>query len=116
MEPGWLAISVIRAAGMPLIDTGNAPWTIGLGPGAGVIQILLSLILAAGAPPINTVGAQGGMIGMPAGAWGAAAGVACGTGHMILSPNLAAGFPLISVTTSVASVQRETRQSINLNH
>jgi hypothetical protein len=50
---------------------------------------------AACLPSICTVAAPGGMMAIPLGAWGRAAGVVCGTGHMILSPTRAAGWPLI---------------------
>jgi hypothetical protein len=56
---------------MFMIGTGKAPRIIGFGVGTGAKQLLKSPILAAGLPPINTVAAPGGMIGMPGGgAWG----------------------------------------------
>ena len=93
-DPGWVPESVTRAAGMPMIGTGKAPLRIGFGVGTGARHKLMSPTLAAGMPPISTVGAHGGMIGNPGGgAWGSAAGVAWGTAQMMPSPTRAAGNP-----------------------
>lgn len=66
-DPGCVPESVILAAGIFMTGTGNAPRSIGLGVGTGAMQILKSPILAAGFPPIHTVGAQGGIMGRPGG-------------------------------------------------
>ncbi len=58
--------SVIRAAGMPPINTVGEPWMIMPGPAGtqpGSMQgIVWSEMRAAGMPPIITVGSPGGMI------------------------------------------------------
>jgi len=62
ITPPWTVWSPMRAAGRFPIITVAEPLAIISG---GPVQKHLSLILAAGMPPMSTVGAHGGRIGPP---------------------------------------------------
>ncbi len=71
---------------MPPIRTVIEPLTIESG---GPTQVAMSPTLAAGTPPIKTVGQPGGRIGPPTCGTGGVPGVTIG--HICISPTLAAG-------------------------
>src|SRR5688572_20304007 len=79
MAPPWAVLSPMRAAGIPQISTVHAPVMMTSG---GPTQTQRSLTLAAGRPPISTVGAQGGRIGPPTCGMGTTAGVIIGQACM----------------------------------
>src|SRR5579872_54615 len=58
-------MSPIRAAGFPLMKTLGDPWTMVSG---GPTQVAMLVTVAAGKPPMRTVGAPGGRMGPPT--WG----------------------------------------------
>src|SRR6266851_8615561 len=63
MTPPWAVGSPIRAAMRLLIRTVGEPMRITSG---GPTQVAMSVMRAAGRPPMRTVGSQGGRIGPPA--------------------------------------------------
>src|SRR4051794_10347789 len=89
IAPPWAHWSPRRAAGFLPNITLVEPMTIESG-GAGGVHRHMSPTVAAGMPPIRTVGVPGGRIGPPTcGTVAGPTGVAIG--HMCMSPTRAAG-------------------------
>ncbi len=86
MEPPWAVESPILAAGILPIITLLDPFAIESG---GPTHIHILPTVAAGIPPISTVGTPGGAIGPPTCGIGGTAGDCIG--HVCISPTLAAG-------------------------
>ncbi|SPF34063.1 conserved hypothetical protein [Candidatus Sulfopaludibacter sp. SbA4] len=85
--PPWAVVSPMRAWGSPQVKTVVDAMAITSG---GPTQTNMSVMRAAGSPPINTVGAQGAMMGPPT----------CGTstvtaGQTCISVIRAAGIPML---------------------
>ncbi len=80
-------MSPIRAAGNPPIITVAEPLAIVSG---GPVQVAISVALAAGIPPINTVIAPGGRMGPPTCGIGEGTAGVC-IGHVCMSVSRAAG-------------------------
>src|SRR5690554_2797870 len=76
----------MRAAGAPLIITVDEPLTIESG---GPTQVHMSPTLAAGIPPINTVGGPEGRMGPPT--WGTGGVAGDCIGQVCMSVTRAAG-------------------------